>query len=278
MLYGGPLVAERWAAVGSFVEAHPEEIFPVTLQVLKTGAGDQYSACVLFEAQHRLKRIQTKLGTWLKNALYLTPTCGGTWTRDQVREDPIGTNTDMGRFTNHCNLLDLCAAAVPAGMAGKNLPFGITAFGLSGQEHLLAGFASVWENGRKGSIPIVVCGLHMQGLKLEHQLLERGAVFVKAVETAPVYRLFLLPGEEARPGLVRVNEGGASIQAELWQIPEDRLGGFVNEVPEPLGFGRIQLSDKTEAAGFLCEAFAAASARDITAYAGYRDYLEQMIT
>lgn len=278
MLYGGPLVAERWTAVGLFAETHPEEIFPVTLEVLRTGAKDQYSACALFEAQHRLKRLQMKLREQWKNAVYLTPTCGGTWTRDQVRENPIGTNTDMGRFTNHCNLLDLCAAALPAGQAEKDLPFGVTVFALCQEEHLLAGFAQMWENCRKDKMLLVVCGLHMQGFELEHQLLDLGAVFIKSVETAPVYKLYLLSDKEKRPGLVRVKEGGASIEAELWHISEDRLGSFINEIPAPLGLGKIQLSDGTEATGFLCEAFAAADAAEITKYLGYRNYRKSMIT
>ena len=84
--------------------------------------------------------------------------------------------------------------------------------------------------------------------------------------------LYLLSYMEKRPGLVRVKEGGASIEAELWHIPKDRLGSFINEIPAPLGLGKIQLSDGTEATGFLCEDFAAADAAEITKYLGYRNY------
>lgn len=74
------------------------------------------------------------------------PTCGGTWRREDVARNPIAANRDMGRYTNHCNLLDLCAAAVPADDAADLLPFGITFFALSGQEHLIVNTAAKYES------------------------------------------------------------------------------------------------------------------------------------
>ena len=64
----------------------------------------------------------------LKGGVLVLPTCGGTWTREQVNTDPIATNSQMGLYTNHCNLLDLSAIAIPAGFAKDRLPFGITLF------------------------------------------------------------------------------------------------------------------------------------------------------
>ena len=273
ILYGGPLVAERWAALGDFATEHPEGVFPVTLEVLQSGAGDQYSAAALFQAQHKLKAYQMETKKLLEGAVYLTPTCGGTWTRDQVRENPIDANTAMGRFTNHCNLLDLCAAAIPAGMAEKDVPFGITAFAPCGEEHLVAGFAQKYEACRE-TIPLVVCGLHMRGMPLEHQMLELGAAFAKEIKTAPVYRMYALPETPERPGLVRVKQGGAAVEAEVWNVPADTLGGFVAGISAPLGFGKVQLSDGTNCEGFLCESEALDGAVDITEFGGFRNYFK----
>lgn len=273
ILYGGPLVAERWAALGDFATEHPEGVFPVTLEVLQSGAGDQYSAAALFQAQHKLKAYQMETKKLLEGAVYLTPTCGGTWTRDQVRENPIDANTAMGRFTNHCNLLDLCAAAIPAGMAEKDVPFGITAFALCGEEHLVAGFAQKYEACRE-TIPLVVCGLHMRGMPLEHQMLELGAAFAKEIKTAPVYRMYALPETPERPGLVRVKQGGAAVEAEVWNVPADTLGGLIAGISAPLGFGKVQLSDGTNCEGFLCESEALDGAVDITEFGGFRNYFK----
>lgn len=54
----------------------------------------------------------------LKDAVLIMPTAGGTFKRDDVRKDPISTNSQMGLYTNHCNLLDMCAIAVPENTAG----------------------------------------------------------------------------------------------------------------------------------------------------------------
>jgi allophanate hydrolase len=132
ILYDGPLVAERWADLSEFIESHPGATFPVTEQVLRSGAADKHTAASLFHAMHKLQTFKLAARKQLGNAVLVTPTAGGTWTRDEVRSNPISANSDMGRFTNHCNLLDLCAIAVPADDAAPQLPFGITFSSLFG--------------------------------------------------------------------------------------------------------------------------------------------------
>ncbi|MDI4643728.1 allophanate hydrolase [Cohnella hashimotonis] len=141
LLYEGPWVAERWAALGEFVETHPGSAFPVTERILRTGADPAHHAAGLFKAQHRLQGLKRQAQQLLEGGALVMPTAGGTWTREEARQDPIASNRAMGLYTNHCNLLDLCAIAVPAGLAGEKLPFGITLFALSGQEDLLVGLA-----------------------------------------------------------------------------------------------------------------------------------------
>ncbi|WP_425805339.1 allophanate hydrolase [Desulfitobacterium sp. Sab5] len=137
ILYGGPWIAERWADLHHFVEAHPGSVLPVTEKILRSGA--DYDAASLFQAIHELQSIKAQIRTILNEGVLVMPTCGGTWTREQVRQDPIRTNSDMGRYTNHCNLLDLCAAAVPAEDAADKLPFGITFFAQAKNEDLICG-------------------------------------------------------------------------------------------------------------------------------------------
>lgn len=151
MLYEGPWIAERWADLGSFVESHPNATFPVTEQILRSGAAVEHSAASLFKAIHELQVFKLEVRKLLKDAVLAMPTCGGTWTRDQVRLDPIGTNREMGRYTNHCNLLDLCAIAVPSVDAALNMPFGITLFALSGNEGLIFGTADVFINQKRSN-------------------------------------------------------------------------------------------------------------------------------
>ncbi|MGG4032793.1 allophanate hydrolase [Paenibacillus cisolokensis] len=139
MLYDGPYVGERWASLGGFIDDHPGSVLPVTEQVLRSGAAARYGAASVFRVQHQLQEMKLEARKLLERAVLVLPTAGGTWSREQVRESPIETNSEMGRYTNHCNLLDLCALAVPAGEAADGLPFGITLFALAEDEGLLFG-------------------------------------------------------------------------------------------------------------------------------------------
>ncbi len=114
----------------------------MTEQILKSGASEEKTAARLFEDLHKLKYYRHKTAELLKNGVMVMPTAGGTFTREQVREDPVGTNSRMGLYTNHCNLLNLCAAAVPENSRDKDLPFGITIFGLAGEDNLVRGAAA----------------------------------------------------------------------------------------------------------------------------------------
>ena len=121
---------------------------------------------------------------------------------------------------------------------------------------------------------VAVCGAHMQGLPLNHQLQERGGYLVRAASTAPRYRLFALPGGPPhRPGMIRVNQEGAAIELEVWALPREHVGSFIAGIPAPLSMGKIELESGAMVSGFLCEAYAAEGAADITRYGGWRTYL-----
>ncbi len=287
LLYGGPLVAERWAGLGAFIEEHPGVTFPVTETVLRSGAASEYDAAALFKAMHKLQGYKREAGKLLEDAVLVMPTCGGTWTREQVRQDPIAANSDMGRYTNHCNLLDLCAVAIPAGEAAERLPFGITLFALAPNEHLIAG-AAVGLSERKGaevsalalnSVPplptdgyvtVAVCGLHMRGFPLERQMQGFRARFVGEAKSAPCYKLVKLPTVPAKPGMIRQEYGGSSIELELWELTTAAFGAFTSLIPAPLGIGKVELDDGRVVSGFVCESYASIVAEDITEYGGWR--------
>jgi allophanate hydrolase len=120
------------------------------------------------------------------------------------------------------------------------------------------------------AVELVVCGAHMSGLPLNHQLVSRGASLLEATRTAPEYRLVALA--DGRPGLERV-ERGAAIEVEVWAVPADQLGSFVAAIPPPLGIGTVRLAGGRAAKGFLCESIAAREAEDITRHGGWRAYL-----
>ncbi len=141
LLYGGPCVAERWSDLGEYVSANPEAIFPVTKTILESGNRPDYTAEALYKTFHKLREYERRSNNLLEEAVLVFPTNAGTYTRDQVRENPIETNSDMGRYTNHCNLLNMCALAVPTATMEEEMPFGVTFFSTANNEHLVMGLA-----------------------------------------------------------------------------------------------------------------------------------------
>ncbi|MDF2936643.1 MAG: allophanate hydrolase [Paenibacillaceae bacterium] len=266
ILYDGPWIAERWSDLGGFVESHPGEIFPVTETILRSSQEKGYDAASVFTAQHQLREYKKQSDALLHGAVLVMPTCGGTYTREEVAASPVATNSDMGMYTNHCNLLDLSAIALPADYADTLLPFGITMFALRGQDSLLKGAAVQFM--QTDSMELAVCGLHMRGFPLERQLIDCGAAFVRQDWTHPSYRLLRLDTIPPKPGLIRSGQGG-SIELEVWRIPVHRLGEFIRKVPAPLGLGKIRLRSGDEITGFLCEPYVEQSSEDITRYGGW---------
>ncbi len=122
-------------------------------------------------------------------------------------------------------------------------------------------------------VRVAVCGAHMSGLPLNHQLTGRGGVLERRSKTAPRYRLFALNGfRPPRPGMLRA-ESGAAIEVEVWQVSTENFGSFVDAIPGPLGIGTIELEDGETLRGFLCESYAVEGAEEITQLGSWRTYV-----
>lgn len=261
ILYDGAYVAERWADLKEFVSENEDKVFPVTKKILQSGGTEEKTAARLFEDLHMLQYYRHKAKEILKNAVMVMPTAGGTFTREQVREDPVKTNSLMGLYTNHCNLLDLMAVAVPENTQDKNLPFGITIFGLADSTNLVLQTAESFL--KTESIDFAVCGLHKKGYALESQLTELGAEYIESTATAKEYKLYKLNTNPIKPGLVRA-ENGENINVDIFKIPVSKLGSFMSNVSTPLSIGNVELIDGRWVKGFLCEEYAVKDAEDIT--------------
>lgn len=295
LLYEGPWVAERYAAIADFISTHGEALHPVTRQIIE--AGRQPSAVDAFRAQYRLKELQRLAeAAWQAMDLLLLPTAGTLYRIDQVLADPIRLNANLGYYTNFVNLMDLAAIAVPAGCRADGLPFGVTLVGRAATDGMLLHIASILHAAlgmklgaldlpvpaaqsqsmslSEDHIAVVVCGAHMSGLPLNHQLTDRGGYLLEATRTSPHYEFYALPGgPPKRPGLLRVRQGGGAIEVEVWAVPQQHFGSFIAGIPAPLGIGRVQLEDGSECAGFLCEAWAVEGAERITHLGGWRQFL-----
>jgi allophanate hydrolase len=271
LLYGGAFVAERTAAVGDFIAAHPElvgtDLDPTVAGIVLGGA--EARAADYFRDRERLDRLGAEGLRRLDGTVaLLTPTT--TWhpTLDEVAADPVGANSRMGRYTNFANLLDRSALAVPAGVVGGRA-FGVMLTGAPFADRTLAQLAARIQ---APSVDLLVVGAHLRGQPLNHQLIAAGGTFVAEVETAAQYRLYALDTVPPKPGLARTAEGGAAIAGEVWRLPAAGFGRFVADLPAPMGIGSAVLADGSSVAGFLCESVALEGATDITAHGGWRAY------
>jgi allophanate hydrolase len=272
-------VAERTADLGELVEAAPEGLNPIVAEIVRGGAA--LTAVDVFEAQHRLMELQrAATPTWRLIDALLLPTTPLHPTHAEVQADPIGVNAQLGRFTNFVNLMDLCALALPGPARADGLPFGVTLHAPAHHDRRLLELGCAWgeEDARvefPGLVRLAVAGAHMSGMPLNGRLVGRGGRLVGPASTVPSYRLYALAGGEiARPGLVRVLEGGAPIEVELWELAPAALGALVAEIPGPLAIGSVELAEAGWVTGFVCEGHASSDALDITGYGGWRAFLE----
>ncbi len=294
LLYGGPWVAERHAAIAEFMAEHAEEMNPVVRGIIEQA--QKFSATDAYRAEYsRAELVRTIQTAMAEVDALLVPTAPRLPTIAQVEADPVTVNSQLGTWTNFVNLADCSALALPAGLRADGLPFGITLIAPAWQDRALTDFGRRWETlapwkrgatdlplpepaatqeGPVEHVRLAVVGAHLSGMPLNTQLTDRHARFVESTHTAPTYRLYALPDTTPpKPGLIRTDDG-ASIIVELWDLPVDQFGSFVALVPAPLGIGTLTLKDGREVKGFICEGAAVEGAQDITELGGWRAFIE----
>jgi len=292
LLYEGPWLAERFIALEDVLAERPEILHPVTRSIIEKG--NQYSALEYFKTQYRVRELRREAELIMEGLdAVMCPTCPTVYTIGEVEADPVTLNSRLGYYTNFMNLMDLAGLAVPCGMRGDGLPHGVTFFAPAFHDYellkigerfhartgLAAGAVSTpvpparsMEPSPEETVPVVVCGAHMRGLPLNHQLTGLGGEFVEETVTDAVYRLYALTGSPARPALVRQSGGGAKIAVEVWSLPLKNLGIFLQGISKPLGLGKVRLADGREEIGFIGESCAVDGAEDITDFGSWRDY------
>ena len=306
LLYEGPWVAERYVAIKDFIDAQPEAVFPPVRTIIEGGRGK--TAADAFAASYKLKALKRVCdAVWKDVDCLLTPTAGTIYRIADMQADPIRLNSNLGYYTNFMNLLDYAAVAVPAGFQAsgdaQGLPWGVTlaapafkdvpllrladrfhraqALSLGATDALLANTPAIGtdlpkDSNTAGTVKVAVCGAHLSGLPLNWQLTQRGARLLGAVKSAPEYKFYALAGGPVqRPGMVRVAEGGAAIHMEIWEMPAEHFGSFVDGIPAPLGIGKVKLADGSWVSGFVCEAMGVEGGTEITQLGSWRDWLAQ---
>lgn len=145
LLYEGPWVAERYAAIREFFEKNPDAIFPVTKQII--GGAAKFNAVDAFNAYYKLKALQRKASkVWDDIDVMVTPTVGTIYTIAEVNAAPVVCNSNLGYYTNFMNLLDFSATAVPTGFQADGLPFGVTICATAFSDEALLNLATSIQN------------------------------------------------------------------------------------------------------------------------------------
>lgn len=294
LLYEGPWVSERYLAALPLVKDNPDAIFPVVRTIIEPG-GDKL-ATDLFNAQYRLKELKLICDQTIEQFdCLLTPTAGRCFTIDEMLDEPILRNSQLGYYMNYMNLLDYAALAVPTQIASNGLPFGVTLAGPAMADRRLLSIGKRFQDlfelplgasdlpkanpgvtavGDADVIDVLVCGAHLEGLPLNWQLTERGGVLKAKTKTAATYRMYALAGgPPKRPGLIKDTENGAAIDAEIWSVPASEFGSFVAGIPAPLGIGKVEIEGGSEVVGFICEASGIEGAEEITQLGSWKAYI-----
>ncbi len=303
LLYDGAFVAERFAAIEPMVKLHAQQMDPVVRQVIE--GAQKYSAVDAFKARYRVEEIRQEIqGVWQNLDALMVPTVVTCPSMKAVALDPIGKNSELGRFTNFVNFLGQAAVACPSGIASSGLPFGVTFIAPNGYDRALLELAHLWERnwvhtlGSTGSpvsnsegtlslaapqphsaptLLLAVVGAHLSGMPLNGQLIERGARLVSTTRTSANYQLYELAATSPRkPGLFRAQEGGVNIELEVYEMALSQLGSFLTLIPAPLGLGQVELESGQWVHGFICEGVAQSSAKNISEHGGWRHYLSSL--
>lgn len=295
LLYEGPWVAERHAAVKGFMAGHAGDMNE-TVRSIISKAG-HFTATDTFNAQYRKEELLRQIDSLLAEVDgLLVPTAPIAPTIEAVNADPVALNSQLGTYTNFVNLADLCALAVPAGFRDDGLPFGVTLISGAWKDRELQSLASQWLNAHPTplgatdkarpeevvtyqpavpTIQVAVVGAHLSGMPLNTQLTERKARLLEQTTTTPNYRLYALPNTTPpKPGLKRVEDGGAEIVLEVWEMAASEFGSFVDLIPAPLGIGNVELADGRWVNGFICEGNGFTGARDVTEFGGWRAFIK----
>lgn len=291
LLYEGPWVAERWLATQ---DVDLNDMLPMIQEII--GNGNSATAADGFAAQYRLAELKRTCDEQVEQFDFIViPTTPSFFTRAELDQEPIKLNSVLGTYTNFMNLLDYSAVAVPVGATECGVHWGVSLFSKAFKDIYLLNHSAKLQRffspqmGATGNtlpdisdnatamladyIDIIVCGAHLEGQPLNWQLRERGATLLEKTCSSNKYKLYAL-ADGKRPGMVRVEEGGAEIEIEIWSMPHEAFGSFTAGIPAPLGIGKVETREGQWLCGFICENYGLEGATDITQYKAWRNWLD----
>ncbi len=280
LLYDGALVSERYAAVGEFIDAHPDAALDPTVRRIISAARD-IPAHRLVRDRREVNRLRAVAMAALDGVdALVVPTAPMHPTHRRGGRRPCRRQLPHG----HLHQLLQSVRSVRGGRAGGHGGAGAVRDHRAGARLRGCGRSRYrrarqretkrqWMFGRwpsADSVELVVFGAHLRGGPLVHQLTDLGARWAGEVTTAPRYRMSVLPTVPAKPAITRVPDGaaGAALSGHRWLLSPAALGRFLAALPAPMQLGKVEFDDGTWRTAFGCDA-AAATGADISAYGSW---------
>ncbi len=218
LLYDGALVAERYAAVGEFLDSAPAGADPVVASIITAAravSGPAFAADL--DALARARADAADLLTGFDAVLL--PTTTEHPTLAQVQADPYSINRRMGTYTNFCNPLDMAAVAVPGEPTAGGGPFGVM---------------------------VVVPAFHDQ-IAVDIAARLSGVASALLVETDCEIALFGLASARLRLERLGARQAGqvgaGQARGELFRISEAGLGRLLADLSAPMALSTVELDD-----------------------------------
>ena len=300
LLYDGPWVAERYVVVRKLLERQPQAIDPVVRRVIEHARG--IDAAKAFEGRYRLAALaRTANALWDTIDVLMVPTAPTLPTLSAVAEEPLLRNSELGRFTNFVNLLGWSALAVPA---GDHAARSAVRRDLHRTRRARRGTGCAWARcGRpcstcrsvrtshrrcRTSCSSTCCRAARPRWRSRWWARTSRASHCTASSSSGVRAAWRARAPRRATGCMRCrtprrpSPGSCAwrttrahaIEVEVYDMPAQHVGSFLALVPPPLGLGSIELEDGRWVKGFICEPHALRGARDISAFGGWRAYLQ----
>ncbi|KAG4442389.1 hypothetical protein IFR05_002091, partial [Cadophora sp. M221] len=300
LLYEGPWVAERFAAIKDFISKPDIRMDPVVKSIIQKAEG--FSSVDVFEAEYLRRDLSREIETAFKDFdAVLVPTTPTFPTIQDLANEPVAENSRLGTYTNFVNFLDWSALSFPAGFRLDDLPFGLTLMSTQWEEEKLLDLSRNFLSGQSRGLgktnfeystlarsgnqklftPLAVVGAHLSGLPLSYQLTSIGARLLSKTTTSASYQLFELaspPGAAIRkPGLARTStkhSPGREIELEVWNVPTMEVSKFSRSIPAPLFIGEVELADSSWIHGFAFNNDNPSAVNlEISHFGGWRNFL-----
>ncbi|MBC8051444.1 MAG: allophanate hydrolase [Sphingobacteriaceae bacterium] len=140
LLYEGPWVAERLASIKDFFDSNSDDLLKETKAIIE--GAKKFSAVDTFLSLYKLDELKILTDSLLQNIDFmLVPTSPTIYKIEEIKNDPIQLNKNLGYYTNFVNLLNLSALAVPNGFQSNGLPMGVTLIGAAYADKQLIQYA-----------------------------------------------------------------------------------------------------------------------------------------